>query len=95
MDAARIVMIVWEGIEIEVTYKPKDILAMSHLELRIPSKARIPVTETGYRSHFFGPVDPELSLIEVEQMFREWLDAEAAKPAWREHCRQSAQLNLF
>ena len=90
----------WRGIGITVEYCPRWLgasagIQTAHLQVRSDNETPLPITETGYRSHFFGPVDPELSLTEVEQMFREWLEAEAAKPAWQEHCRQSAQLNLF
>lgn len=85
----------WEGRILRLSYRPRRWGYFDHAEIRAEDGQGLPITETGYRSHFFGPIDPELTLTEVEQMFREWLDAEAAKPAWREHCRQSAQLNLF
>ena len=94
MDAARIVMIVWEGIEIEVTYKPKDILAMSHLELRIPSRARIPVTETGYRSEYLHPGTIE-DAGGPQAYVIAWLDHMAQSREWQDHVVTSRQLSLF
>jgi hypothetical protein len=46
----------WRGITIEVTFEP-DWLNMAytaHLQLRsvFPERAKLPVTETGYLSHF-------------------------------------------
>lgn len=32
---------------------------------------------------------------EVEKMMRDWLDSEAAKPAWQEHLKSTQQLSLF
>ena len=88
-------IITWRNVQIEITFTPDAFCMVDHIELRIGNKALLPVTETGYRSHFFGPVEPELSLDEVEQMFRQWLDEEAAKPGWQSHLRSTAQLSLF
>lgn len=45
---------VWQGIEIEAIYMPVRWGVIAHLEIRSiePLRAPLPITETGYRSHF-------------------------------------------
>ena len=68
---------------------------IDHVEIKADDGDPLPITETGYRSHFFGPVDPVLTMDEIETMVRKWLDTEAAKPAWQEHVLRTQQLSLF
>ena len=68
---------------------------MLHVEIKSNDGDPLPMTETGYRSHFFGPVDPVLTMDEIEAMVRDWLDTEAAKPAWQDYVLRSQQLSLF
>lgn len=44
--------IIWRSIEIEITYTPEKFGMVDHVELRTKGKTKLPVTETGYRSHF-------------------------------------------
>jgi hypothetical protein len=92
----------WNGILLEITYVPQwlppGILGedLAHLEVRslYPTDAPLPITETGYRSHFIaasaiaaagGPV----AYVDV------WLAAESDAPTWREREQASRQLALF
>lgn len=92
----------WQGITIAITYEPNwlnrsdDGLDTAHLEIEAtaPECAMLPITETGYRSHFTsaecvtsygGPVAFVLA----------WLDEEAASPAWKRHVEAARQLALF
>lgn len=81
--------IVWRGIEIEITYTPKEFGMTDHIELRTEDKTPLPVTGTGYRSNF-------LPLGHVEQhggavaFVTAWLDHEAKRTRWN-----GAQLSLF
>ena len=94
---ARTYHIVWNDIEIEVTYWPLKWNTISHLEVRTiaPERAPLPITETGYRSHFFQPFDTSLSEIEVVAMVREWIEGEARKPEWKNAVEASRQGELF
>jgi hypothetical protein len=88
----------WRGITVCITFEP-DWLSMgytSHLELRTvqPERAQLPVTETGYRSHFIsigtvealgGPIDYTLA----------WLDEAARSKAWKAVEAAQKQLKLF
>ena len=68
--------------------------AVAHLEIIADGRAMLPVTETGYKSHFIdreaveaegGPVAYALA----------WLNFEAAKPAWKASEAAARQFSLF
>ena len=94
----------WQGITIAVSYEA-DWLGMSekhpqfataHLEIEAiePPKQELPITETGYRSHFVARalVDQAGGPLAYA---RTWLDEAAKAPAWKKRQEQSRQLCLF
>lgn len=94
----------WKGVIVSVSYEP-DWLGMSkqspdgaraHLEVRkvSPDWALLPITETGYRSHFLAPGEVERIGGPVAYV-RAWLDQEAKSPEWKRKDFQSRQLSLF
>lgn len=87
----------WQGIEIEATYTPLKWNVIAHLEIRSinPERAKLPITDTGYRSHFHQPGTIEALGSDVVAQIIAWLDEEAAKPAWRTHIDASRQGELF
>ena len=94
----------WDGITIEVRYDPdwspayRDIYGypLAHLEIEavIPAKAALPMTETGYLSHFGAPADVDAEGGPVA-FVRAWLDHEAQSPAWKAAQAERRQLALF
>lgn len=92
----------WQGIKIEAKYE-EDWLGCNakhghnnaHLEVRSldPEKAPLPITETGYKSHFIQP-----GLVEEfggpAGYVQAWLELEAQTPAWRT-MQAPKQLDLF
>lgn len=94
----------WQGIDIEVTYIPNWSEAyrenygepLTHLTCCAiyPHKARLPITETGYRSHFTSA-----SLIEDEggpvAFLSAWLDSEAKSHDWQNYLEAQRQPMLF
>ena len=70
--------------------------AVAHLEVRTitPEGVRLPITETGYRSHHLSPVYVDQAGGPVAYAVA-WLDAEARKPEWRRYVEASRQLSLF
>ena len=95
----------WQGIEIEISYEADwlgskvrgaDSFATSHLQLctQEPERPPLPVTTTGYRSHFvpFGLVEEAGGPIAFVQA---WLDEEARSESWKRHLEASRQLSLF
>lgn len=100
-DDYQIHHIDWQGITIEIRWNPEhlifdDNLTMAHLEIETisPARAPLPMTETGYRSHFTHDVavyeygDP-VSFVEA------WLAETAGAPAWQLAQAQRQQLSLF
>lgn len=92
----------WEGFSLAISYDPQwlrasdDYPGRAHLEVRViePERAPLPITETGYRSHFL------LSGIVEEAggptaYVRAWLDEAARQPAWRKARDRWRQLSLF
>lgn len=94
----------WRGIRLRVTYEADYLnmaerfphLANAHLQIEAvdPEKAPLPVTETGYRSHFTaarlieetgGPVAFVLA----------WLEDAAQEPAWQDREAAARQFSLF
>jgi hypothetical protein len=89
----------WQGITLSVGYEPhwlgKPNLA-AHLEIHViaPEGALLPITNTGYRSHFTRCEEIEAAGGPLE-FVRTWLDDAARSPEWRRHCEAARQLSLF
>jgi hypothetical protein len=94
----------WRGVTVSVSYEP-DWLGMSkrspeaataHLEVQrvSPKWALLPITETGYRSHFLPRGSVE-RLGGPAAYVRAWLDEAAKAPDWKRREQQARQLSLF
>lgn len=87
--------IIWDGIQISITYTPKRFHDdFDHIEIRAEEGQVLPITESGYRSHFL----PREALEEyggAECFVRAWLDYEAGNPTWMKHKEASRQYTLF
>lgn len=81
--------ITWRGIRIGITFTPEAFGMADHIELHSESRAALPVTETGYRSHFMGKGTVAQQGGAVAFALT-WLDHEAARTGWN-----GAQLTLF
>lgn len=81
--------ITWRGIGIEIAFTSDAFGMVDHIELRAEGRAPLPVTETGYRSHFMskGTVTEYGGAV---AFVTAWLDHEAERAGWR-----GAQLSLF
>lgn len=92
----------WRGIEIEARYVASYWEEIAHLEIRSikPEREPLPITETGYRSHFHhsGVIDLHGAENRGDTLIAhvvDWLDAEADKPAWKDFVEASRQGELF
>ncbi|MCB1468128.1 MAG: hypothetical protein KDK08_13520 [Rhizobiaceae bacterium] len=96
MSAPFAIQITWEGISIEITYHERYSRdpAFDHIELRVEENRIIPVTETGYRSHFL-PSEVVHQYGGPEGYVRAWLDHEAQSPDWKKREEASRQMSLF
>ena len=94
----------WNGISIQIRYCPdwSGIAAKSygqafvHIEVESiePARAALPMTETGYKSHFTVIGDIEAAGGAVN-FVRTALDSAAQNPEWKELEAQSRQGSLF
>jgi len=91
----------WNGIEIEIRWNA-DYLAfegrpdMGHLEIESlsPRRAPLPMTETGYRSHFIEA--DEVDRFDGPEGYVEaWITELSATTAWRQTDAAARQLALF
>ncbi len=87
----------WRNIEIEAVYDPLKWGITAHLEIRSvkPERAPLPITESGYLSHFHQPGTVEARGGDVVAQVTAWLDEEAAKLEWRRYVEASRQGELF
>jgi len=87
----------WRGIGIEAIYTPLKWNMIAHLEIRsvAPEGAALPVSETGYRSHFHQPGTVEVQGGDVVAQVTAWLDETATSSQWRQQEEATQQLSLF
>jgi len=85
--------IVWDGIALSIFHTPNWLNSgFHHIELRADQK--LPVTETGYLSHFIH--QDEFALFEdVAAFVEQWLNASATSKDWIKFKEESRQLSLF
>lgn len=98
MDARSIETgeVIWSGIKVRVTFERNwlnsNTFPRAHLQVESinPKRAPLPITETGYRSHFLAAQDVDAAGGFVAYALA-WLQHEAATPAWS----AGRQLDLF
>ncbi len=96
------IKLIWRNIAVDIIYNNdwskayREITgqAMGHLEVRSENKERLPITETGYRSHFIAA-----AVIEdyggVENYVTDWLEEMSKSKDWQDCFRSTKQLSLF
>lgn len=94
----------WRGTQIEITFDPDWLngssrnpeYAFERLQVQstAPERAPLPITETGYKSHFIpaGSTDAYGGPIAYVEA---WLDHEANSAEWIEQEAKSRQMSLF
>lgn len=97
MEQQTAYRLTWQCIEIEVIYTQRRWSVIDHLSIRSvsPEAAPLPITGTGYRSHFMQPDTIEAHGDDVVAQVTALLDEEAVKPAWRALVEASRQGKLF
>lgn len=90
----------WNGIEIEIRWIADyvsfdDGQSMAHLEVESvkPARAPLPITETGYRSHFINRSNVD-HMGGPEAYVEAWIDEMSHTP-WRDTAAASCQLALL
>lgn len=95
MSASVTATLIWEGRTIRLSYHPRRWDVIDHIELEAEDRAPLPITETGYLSQFFGPMEPPLTLEEVVETVRNQLATSARDPDWLAAEQYRRQLSLF
>ena len=94
----QIYRFIWQSIEIEARYNPKKWNEIAHLEIETnnPERTPLPITETGYLSHFheIGSIERDYDG-DVVKAATEWLDKEAKSKQWQDYIEKSRQGELF
>lgn len=92
---------IWRGIEIEIRWNPEymiydDKTRVAHLEVESisPTRVPLPITETGYPSHF-TPVSAVETYVTPEDYVEAWLDSMSQSREWQLLEQSSRQLSLF
>lgn len=87
----------WNGIEIELIYQPLKWNVIAHLEVWSinPERAPLPITETGYLSHFHQPGTVEENEGTLVEQITWWLDERAKEKRWTDYVERSRQGDLF
>jgi len=71
-------------------------MVTQHIEIRSDGKVALPVTETGYRSHFMNGADALAEFDDDPMKFTlSWLDEAAKSKEWLDYVEASRQYSLF
>lgn len=92
----------WNGITIQIRYcsawlsRDVDGFNIAHLEIKavIPDRARLPMADTGYHSHFRAATDIAAYKGPVG-FVTAWLEHEAQSKDWQDYLESSKQGELF
>lgn len=91
---------IWQGIPLEIRYAPMwsqfsfNGHKLVHLEVQSQDRVPLPITGTGYRSHFMH-VLPENDITDPVAFVLAWLDEDAKAESWKATERASRQGTLF
>lgn len=91
------VIVDWRGVRIAVHHCPHWLgNEIAHLEIvsERPERAPLPITETGYRSHFLPAGEVEKNGGAAAYVL-DWLESEAQFDEWQDHMARTKQLSLF
>ena len=90
----------WRGIGLTINWVEEYFAmddgsyAVAHLEIIADDRTPLPISETGYKSHFTSREAVEAEGGPVAYAIA-WLEHEAAKPAWKAREAAAQQLLLF
>lgn len=93
-DVERIDKVTWRGIELVIEHTPNWAVSFDHIAITTIDKAILPITETGYKSHFL-PLDQIAKYGDAVAYVLAWLEHEGESEAWKKHEAKIAQMELF
>jgi hypothetical protein len=88
--------ITWRGIALNVRHCPdwSRSCGIAHIEVISLERLPLPITETGYKSHFIHH-DQRAEIGTPVEFVIAWLDHDAESTAWKKAEFESRQLSLF
>lgn len=88
--------IAWQGIGVRIRHCANwcAVTEMSHLEIISDDRVPLPITKTGYKSHFILP-ERIAEIGSVTDYVLAWLDHEAQTESWKRQEEAARQLSLF
>lgn len=86
--------IVWRGIRMEIMHVTSYFSGMDHIEIYTKDKTPIPITETGYKFHFFSTGGLGEFEAAVDYVCA-WLEHETKSKAWKVRELTSQRMSLF
>lgn len=91
--------ITWQNIGIEIRYSSNWSIddtgyGFAHLEIVSDDQQKLPITETGYRSHFLTPEEINARGGAVEYAIA-WLSEASKQKDWQVYLESQRQLTLF
>lgn len=85
----------WEGVTVFLKWEPDAHTGIiSHLQIQSENCVRIPITETGYRSHFCHKADIE-AYGGPTAYVRKWLEHESRSKTRQSYLKQQGKQALF
>lgn len=94
MSALYTYRIEWNGIGIAIRHVENRWSLIDHIEITSDRKLPIPITETGYRSHFLSRHEIEIHG-NAEGYVKAWLEEAVRSPEWKAFLQNGNQLSLF
>ncbi len=91
----------WQGIDLEIRHCPRWLCSSGdyvtqHIEIRSAGKVRLPITETGYRSHFMNGAEALAEFDDDPVAFVLWmLDGAGQNKEWLAQVEADRQYSLF
>lgn len=93
-DVKRVEIITWHAIELTVEHTPNWAADFDHIQVASKDRVALPITETGYKSHFL-PSDQITDYGDAVDYVLAWLDYESKSKSWKNAEAKTVQLSLF
>lgn len=86
----------WRGIGLTIRYHPtwSEAGGVAHLEIIADDRQILPITETGYKSHFLYP-DEMKDFESPVALVIDWLEHEGGTERWKRREAEAKQMSLF
>ena len=92
-DPREALEIQWQGIAVTVHIE-RNWLNSGFDHIEVKANQSLPITNTGYRSHFMTPAELD-QWDSMEAFVRDWLDDAALARQWQDYLAAQRQLRLF